>query len=147
MTGILENKTFDEIDLGQSASLTRALRYEDLETWAAVTGNVALVDAVEIAAREGLAKEGSAFGMWGTSLFSTIIGTQLPGAGTMIRSANVSFQRPLVIGAQMTATVTVTGKNSTNDSIILECRCCDTLGDVFISGTAEVIAPKKRSGS
>ena len=80
MAEILENKTFDEIAVGDSASLTRALRHEDLETWAAVTGNVNLVDAVECAAREGIAREGGAFGMWGTALFSTIIGTLLPGA-------------------------------------------------------------------
>ena len=79
MARILENKTFDEIAVGDSASLTRALHYEQLETWAAVTGNVALVDAVESAAREGIAREGGALGMWGTSLFSTLVGTELPG--------------------------------------------------------------------
>ena len=42
MAEILENKTFDEIEVGDSAGLTRVLRYEDLETWAAVTGNVNL---------------------------------------------------------------------------------------------------------
>ena len=36
MAEILENKTFDEIGVGDSASLSFALRYEDLETWAAV---------------------------------------------------------------------------------------------------------------
>jgi hypothetical protein len=54
MAEILENKAFGEIEVGDSASLTRILRYEDLETWAAVTGNVNLVDAVETAAREGI---------------------------------------------------------------------------------------------
>ena len=90
MARILENKTFDEIAVGDSAGLTRALFYEDLETWAAVTGNVSLVDAVESAAREGIAGEGGAFGMWGTSLFATVVGTELPGAGTRIRSMRLA---------------------------------------------------------
>ncbi|MCG6860596.1 MAG: bifunctional enoyl-CoA hydratase/phosphate acetyltransferase [Chromatiaceae bacterium] len=144
MAEILENKTFDEIRVGDSASLTRALRYEDLETWAAVTGNVNLVDAVETAAREGIAKEGGAFGMWGTALFSTIVGTQLPGAGTQIRSAQVHYHRPIVIGNEVTATIRVTGKKPEDGSLTLDCRCRDPDGSEFITATAEVIAPTKK---
>ena len=144
MAEILENKTFDEIAVGESASLTRALRYEELETWAAVTGNVNLVDAVESAAREGIAREGGAFGMWGTALFSTIVGTQLPGAGTQIRSAQVDYHRPIIIDSEVTATVTVTAKNQDKGSLTLHCRCVDAEGNALITANAEVIAPTKK---
>ncbi len=144
MTEILENKTFDEIELGESASLTRALRYEELETWAAVTGNVNLIDAVETAAREGIAKEGGAFGMWGTALFSTIIGTWLPGAGAMIRSASIKYHKPIIIDSEVTATVTVTAKNPRDGSITLDCVCRDMHGSGLNSGTGDVIAPTKK---
>jgi phosphotransacetylase/acyl dehydratase len=144
MAEILENKTFDEIAVGESASLTRALRYEDLETWAAVTGNVNLVDAVESAAREGIAREGGAFGMWGSALFSTIVGTQLPGAGTQIRSAQVDYHRPIIIDSEVTATVSVTAKNQDKGSLTLYCRCVDAEGNALITANAEVIAPTKK---
>ena len=144
MAEILENKTFDEISVGDSASLTRALRYEELETWAVVTGNANLVDAVECAAREGISQEGSAFGMWGTALFSTIIGTLLPGAGTHIRSARVDYRRPIVLGNELTATVTVAAKNPQDGSLTLDCRCLGQDGSEFITGTAIVIAPTKK---
>jgi len=144
MARILENKTFDEIAVGDTASLTRALHYEQLETWAAVTGNVALVDAVESAAREGIAKEGGALGMWGTSLFSTLVGTELPGAGTQIRSAQVHYRRPIGIGSQVTATVTVKSKRPDDGSLILDCRCLDANGNELIVATAEVIAPTRK---
>jgi phosphate acetyltransferase len=144
MAEVLENKTFDEIAVGESASLTRALRYEELETWAAVTGNVNLVDAVESAAREGIAREGGAFGMWGTALFSTIVGTELPGAGTQIRSAQINYHRPIVIDSEVTATVTVTGKNQDKGSLTLHCRCADAEGNALITANAEVIAPTKK---
>jgi len=141
MARILENKTFDEIAVGDTASLTRALHYEQLETWAAVTGNVALVDAVESAAREGIAKEGGALGMWGTSLFSTLVATELPGAGTRIRSAQVHYHRTIGIGSQVTATVTVTSKRPEDGSLTLDCRCLDADGNELIVATADVIAP------
>ena len=44
MTESIENKTFDEIQIGDAASVTRVLRPEDIETWAAVTGNLNLID-------------------------------------------------------------------------------------------------------
>lgn len=144
MAEILENKTFDEIEVGESACLTRALRYEELETWAAVTGNVNLVDAVECAAREGIATEGGTFGMWGTSLFATIVGTQLPGAGTHIRSVRVEYHKPIVIDNDVTATVTVIGKNLDEGSLTLDCRCLDPNGGEFITATAEVTAPTRK---
>jgi phosphotransacetylase/acyl dehydratase len=144
MAEVLENKTFAEIAVGESASLTRALRYEELETWAAVTGNVNLVDAVESAARKGIAREGGAFGMWGTALFSTIVGTELPGAGTQIRSAQIDYHRPIVIDSEVTATVTVTGKNQDNGSLTLHCQCVDAEGNALITANAEVIAPTKK---
>ena len=144
MAELLENKTFDEIRVGESASLTRALRYEELETWAAVTGNVNLVDAVESAAREGIAKEGSAFGIWGAALFSTILGTRLPGAGTQIRTVRVHYHRPILIGSEVTATVEVRSKNPADGSLTLDCLCRDRLGEELITATVEVIAPTRK---
>lgn len=44
MTEMIENKTFDEIQIGESASLARAFRKDDVDTWAAVTGNINLID-------------------------------------------------------------------------------------------------------
>ena len=145
MAEILENKTFDEIGVGDSASLTRALRYEELETWAAVTGNVNLVDAVESAAREGIAQEGGAFGMWGTALFSTIVGTQLPGAGTQIRSV----QRRLPPADRHRQRGDGDGHRDGEepgrrlaDPRLPLCRRHD--GNEYITATAEVIAPTKK---
>ena len=144
MAGLLENKTFDEIEVGDSASITRALTQDGLETWAAVTGDVNLVRAFEAAEQEGLPTNGGHHGMWGTALFSTIVGTQLPGAGTTMRSASVRYHRPLFVGAQVTAVVTVREKNSEDGSLVLDCRCLDTHGNEFITGEAHVVAPKKK---
>ena len=79
MTEMLENKTFDEIQVGNSATMTRALQERDIETWAAVTGNINPVFVGQALAKQGIAEEeGAGSGMWGASLFSTIVGTKLP---------------------------------------------------------------------
>ncbi len=144
MTELIENRTFDEIAIGDTASLTRAFGRDDLETWAAMTGNVGLVHAYEAAAREGTASEGGAHGHWAAALISTIIGTQLPGAGTVIRTTNIRFHRPLSLGSKVTGTVTVSGKSAEDRSILLDCHCADTHGAEIATGTIEVIAPAKK---
>lgn len=44
MTTMIENKTLDEIRVGETTSIVRAFRKDDVETWAAVTGNLNLFD-------------------------------------------------------------------------------------------------------
>ena len=144
MDDIIENKTFDEIAVGDSASLSRAFRRDDLDTWAAVTGNIGLVHAYEAAVREGVASEGGGHNTWGTALLSTIIGTQLPGAGTIIRSSNLRYVKPLAVGTRVMGTVTVAGKGDDHRSVVLDCRCTDAHGEETIVGTVEVIAPAKK---
>jgi acyl dehydratase len=141
---MLENKTFDEINVGDTASLTRALRKEDLETWAAVTGNRNLMRDFEVAARQGLDAQTTASGTWAGGLFGTLVGNQLPGVGSVVRSAHLSYERPLAFGSLVTATVTVTSKNVAQNSVIVEFRCVDKQGTACVTGVAEVIAPKQK---
>ena len=44
MNEMIENKTFDEIRVGDTASLSRTLHSDDGQTWAALTGDVSLID-------------------------------------------------------------------------------------------------------
>jgi len=144
MSEVLENRTFDEINVGDSVSLTRAFRREDLETWAAVTGNTALVHAYDVAAREGVASEGGGYGSWGIAFLSTIVGTKLPGPGTITRSGNIYHVSPLTVGVQVTGTVTVISKNADDRSVVLECRCIEAGGKEIITGQIEAVAPPKK---
>jgi phosphotransacetylase/acyl dehydratase len=144
MAEMVENKTFDELQIGETVRLSRTFEHEDLATWAAVTGNANLVHAYEVAARQGREDDVGEPGMWGTALFGTMIGTQLPGIGTRIRSASIEYTQPLVLGTQVTATVTVMAKHPKDGSVILECRCVDAHGDECFTGTAEVIPPPNK---
>jgi phosphate acetyltransferase/phosphate butyryltransferase len=81
----IENRTFDEILPGDSASLIRTLSHKDIEVFAIMSGDVnpAHVDA-EFASSDIFHKI-VAHGMWGGSLISTVLGTQLPGSATPLQ--------------------------------------------------------------
>ncbi len=145
MPAMLENKTFDEIQVGDSAAMTRALRKDDIETWAAITGNINPAFVSDALAKKGITRgEGSGSGMWGASLFATIVGTQLPGLGTITKNTELRFHHGLRVGVPVTATVKVKEKRAATGTLVLDCRCVDPDGTELITGIVEVVAPTEK---
>src|SRR5512143_1971379 len=72
MTTMIENKTFDEMRVGETTSIVRAFRKDDVETWAAVTGNLNLLDLDPSPVDSSMFPHGAGQAMWAASLFSTI---------------------------------------------------------------------------
>src|SRR5512132_3454570 len=69
---MIENKTFDEIRVGETASMVRAFRRDDVETWAAVTGDLNLIDLDPSSVDSSMFPYGAGQAMWAGALFSTI---------------------------------------------------------------------------
>src|SRR5690348_1884780 len=80
-------------------------------------------------------------GMWGASLISTLLGTRLPGPGTIILEQTLRFRRPVMIGDTITVSVAAAGKDTERKRISFDCRCVNQRGEVVIDGTTRVIAP------
>ncbi|MDI6750728.1 MAG: bifunctional enoyl-CoA hydratase/phosphate acetyltransferase [Rhodocyclaceae bacterium] len=137
----IENRTYDEIQVGDSASLTRTLRPEDIQMFAIISGDMNPTHVDPEYARSSQFREVVGHGMWGAMLFSNILGTQFPGPGTIYVDQNLHFDRVVRIGDTLTATVTCKRKFDHNDHILFDCRCTNQDGELVISGTAEVIAP------
>ena len=94
-------------------------------------------------AKNTMFKDVIAHGMWSGSLISTVLGTQLPGPGTIYLSQSLKFSRPVYIGDEITVTVTVLEKKEKN-RLVLECKCTNQKNEIVTSGTAEVIAPSEK---
>jgi phosphate acetyltransferase/phosphate butyryltransferase len=82
-----------------------------------------------------------AHGMWGATLISTLLGTKLPGPGTVYCDQTLSFHQQVTVGDTITVSITVSGKETESHKIIFDCQGVNQHGDVVISGTATVIAP------
>jgi len=140
----LENKTYDEIRVGDSASLVRTLAPEDVKLFAVLTGdfNPALVDREY--AESGMFREVIAHGMWSGSLISTVLGTQFPGPGTILVDQGLHFARPVTIGDTITITVTAKQKFDHNRHVVFDCVCTNQEGLQVVRGTAEILAPSEK---
>jgi phosphotransacetylase len=144
MREMIENRTFDEIQVGDSASLEKELTHRDIKLFAVMSGDVNPAHVDEEYARDSRFHEVVAHGMWGGSMISTILGTQLPGPGTVYLSQFLRFLKPIGVGDRVLATVRVREKNGGKDRITLDCRVTNDDGEVVIDGTAEVLAPTEK---
>ena len=140
----IENRTFDEIAVGETASVVRTLDTQDIELFAAVSGDVnpSHLDP-EYAARD-LFHKIVAHGMWGGSLISAVLGTKLPGPGTIYLGQDLRFLAPVGLGDTITASVTVREKRPEKQVVVLDCRCVNQEGREVIVSTAEVKAPTEK---
>jgi len=138
---MIENRTFEEIELGETASLTRTLTEQDIQLFALVSGDVNPAHLDADYASTDLFRRVIAHGMWGGGLISAVLGTELPGPGTIYVSQSLRFARPVSLGDTIRASVTVTEKRPEDHVVVFDCRCVNQAGEDVITGLAEVRAP------
>ncbi len=140
----IENHTFDELEIGDSAEIKRILKPEDISLFAATSGDVNPLHLDADYAQDSRFHEIIAHGMWGGALISAVLGTELPGPGAIYLNQSLSFRRPVGLGDEITVRVTVKEKNPKNRHVILTCQCVNQDGEDVIVGEAEVIAPTEK---
>lgn len=141
---LLQNRTFDEIALGDHASLSRTVSQQDIDLFAVISGDInpAYMDPAHAAT--DLFHKIIAQGMLEAGLISAVLSTKLPGPGTIYLGQDLRFLYPVSIGDTITATLTVTEKNAEKGNLVMDCRCTNQNGELVIGGTAHVRAPREK---
>ncbi|MBN8442941.1 MAG: bifunctional enoyl-CoA hydratase/phosphate acetyltransferase [Thauera sp.] len=140
----IQNRTFDEIQRGDFAQLMRTLRPEDIHLFAVMSGDVNPTHVDPEFARSSQFREVVGHSMWGSTLISSVLGTEFPGPGTVYVSQSLNFWRPITIGDTLTITVTCKEKYEHNHHIVFDCVALNQDGLKVIDGTAEVAAPTEK---
>ena len=83
-----------------------------------------------------------AHGMLSAGFISNVLGTQLPGPGTIYLGQELRFVKPVYVGDTVTATVTTTQKIPEKNRLILDTVVTNQRGEKVITGTATVMPPK-----
>ncbi len=143
-TDLIENLTYDELSVGQSARLTRTLTLADIQAFAAVSGDTNPAHLDPDYANDTLFHGVIAHGMWGGALISALLGTQFPGPGTIYLQQDLHFSRPVRIGDTLTVSVTITAKDDAKKRIDLDCEVLNQNAERVLFGSARVIAPSQK---
>lgn len=135
------NLTFDELEIGQSKSVTRRVAAADTEALALVSGDVDpfVLDSSE----DHPGDELHAKAVGAEALISGLLCRRLPGPGTVILSQDLSFSGVIRTGDALSATVTVAAKQPDTNVVAFDCEVVND-GERLVSGTVRVEAPTER---
>jgi phosphotransacetylase len=140
----IENRIFDEMTIGETASLSHTVTQRDVDLFATVTGDVNPAHVDPAYAETDMVHHIIIHGMWGAGLISAVLGTKLPGPGTIYLGQDLHFRHPVNIGDTITATLTVREKKPEKKDVTLDCVCTNQIGEAVITGTAFIRAPTTR---
>jgi phosphotransacetylase/acyl dehydratase len=143
-SAMTENRTFDEIRVGESQSLSRTISQEDIDIYGAVSGDANPVHFDASFMPTGRFEGITAHAMLTAGLISNLLGNRLPGPGTVYVSQELRFRRPAIAGDTVTVTVTAREKRAAERLVLFDCSCVNQDGETVLSGTAEVIAPAQK---
>jgi phosphate acetyltransferase/phosphate butyryltransferase len=141
---MIENRPYSELKIGDSASLSRTLTVEDIKIFAIMSGDVNPAHVDEEFAAGTRFQKVIAHGMWSGTLISTVLGTQLPGPGTIYLNQSLRFVRPVGVGDTVTVTVQVAEMQDEKKRLKLDCTVTNQHDEKVVTGTAEVIAPTEK---
>ena len=141
----ITNKTFDEIQIGDTARMQRMLTKEDIDVFGIMSGDMNPTHFSDEYAQMLLDRNKLVgHSMWGGALISSLLGNDLPGPGTIYLSQNFEFHNAVELGDTLTITVTAKSKNAADGIILFDCRAVNQRGEEIITGVARVKAPTKK---
>ncbi|HEV2860394.1 MAG TPA: MaoC family dehydratase [Pyrinomonadaceae bacterium] len=124
---------------GDTAEITKTVTDDDIRKFADLIGDdnsVHLDD--EYAAKTRFGRR-IAHGMIGASLVSAVLGTRLPGPGTIYLSQTLKFTAPVYPGDEVTARATVKNVKEGKPVVTLETVCKNQRGETVLTGEAVVL--------
>jgi 3-hydroxybutyryl-CoA dehydratase len=133
---------FEDLSVGQSASFSKTITEADILMFAAVSGdtNPVHIDAEYAAGTMFGAR--IAHGMLSAGLISAVLGTRLPGPGTVYLAQQLKFRAPVKLGDTVTATATVASLDAAKKRATLT-TVCTVGGKPVIDGEAVVMVPSR----
>jgi 3-hydroxybutyryl-CoA dehydratase len=135
-------KTIDQLKIGDAAEFNKTVSESDIYQFAGITGDFNPAHMNEEYAKKTFFKTRIAHGMLSAGFISTVIGTKLPGTGSIYIKQTLSFLAPVRIGDTITARVEVTEIMAGKNRVRLKTVCVNQEGTQVLDGEAVVSPPK-----
>ncbi|NLC42224.1 MAG: MaoC family dehydratase [Erysipelothrix sp.] len=137
------SKTISQIEIGDQASTTRTFTEQEVVDFAKLSGDNNPLHLNEDFAQRTSFKHRIVHGHLVSSMYSDILGSQLPGLGTIYLKQRVTYTKPVFLGDTITSSVVVLEKDLEKNRVKLETRSINQNGELVIIGEAVVLPPLK----
>jgi 3-hydroxybutyryl-CoA dehydratase len=133
---------FEDLAVGQSAETVKIVGAADIEAFAAVSGDTNPVHLDAAYAATTPFQSRIAHGMLSGAYISAVLGTRLPGPGSIYLSQSLKFRRPVKIGDAVTTRVTVSALDERRGYATFA-TICQVGGKTAVEGEAVIMVPRK----
>ncbi len=134
--------TIDQLEVGQQSHFSKTVAESDVYLYAGISGDLNPAHINQAYAEQTAFKTRIAHGMLAAGFISTVLGTQLPGPGTIYISQSLKFMAPVRIGDTITATAEVVELNMEKKRARLKTVCTNQDGREVLVGEALVSPPR-----
>ncbi|MFZ0612955.1 MAG: MaoC family dehydratase [Desulfobacterales bacterium] len=138
----MEGKTIDELSVGQRARFSKTVTETDIYLYAGITGDFNPAHVNEEYAAKTFFKSRIAHGMLTAGFISTLVGTILPGPGSIYMRQELNFLAPVKIGDTVTAMAEVVEIIADKKRVRLKTWCVNQEGTTVLDGEALVSPPR-----
>lgn len=133
---------FEDLSVGMEASHKKRITDDDIQIFANLSGDDNPVHLCDDYASGTVFKERIAHGILTASLISTVLGTKLPGPGSIYISQSLNFRAPVMIDDEVTAIARIITLLPEKSRVIFACNC-DVNGKTVLDGEAVILVPSR----
>ena len=132
----------EDLKVGMTASYAKTVTEADVVLFAGISGDTNPVHVNEEYAKETMFHGRIAHGMLSASFISTVLGTKLPGPGSIYLSQNLKFKAPVRCGDTVSATATITDIVAEKKRVVMQ-TICQVRNQIVLEGEAVVMVPAR----
>lgn len=129
------------LKVGDSAEIIRTFTNDDVTAFAQLSLDTNPLHLDEAYAKSSVFGKCVVHGAFVNSLFSTVLGTKLPGPGTIYLSQTTRFIKPVFVNERVTVRVEVTQIKTDKPIAILRTYCLNENNEIVADGEAVVKHP------
>ncbi len=136
-----KGKSYEELEIGESASFSKTISEADIYMFAGITGDFNPVHINAEYARATRFGQRIAHGPLTQSLIAPVLGMRLPGLGTVALEMFCRYKAPVYCGDTITASARVKEKVADKKWIKMELTWTNQHGECVAEGEALVAPP------
>lgn len=137
-----QGKTILELNIGDFAESSKVITDKDVVLFSEVSGDKNPVHLDEEYASTTRFKHRIAHGHLVASLFSALLGTELPGEGSIYLGQTIKYLKPVYLNDEIRAVVKVMECDIEKNRVKLETNAYNQNNEMVITGMAEIMPPR-----
>ncbi len=137
-----QGKTILELTVGDFAECKKVLLDKDVVLFSEVSGDKNPVHLDEEYASTTRFKHRIVHGHLVASLFSALLGTELPGQGSIYLGQTIKYLKPVYLNDEIRAVVKVVECDTEKNRVKLETNAYNQNNEMVITGMAEIMPPR-----